>query len=162
MNEARFSSTKRAFAMTCGVQIGIGASSATIWSILTDAAGYGRWNSTVERLEGVVREGETLKIHVPGTARVFTPKVTGVVVGERMTWADGIAGVFKGVRQFELTPRPDGSTDFAMSERFSGAMLPLVGRLLPDFKPIFEAYAGDLREEAEAREPRQLKAGGVR
>jgi len=36
-----------------------------------------------------------------------------------------------------------------MEERFSGLMLPLVGRSLPDFKPIFERYASDLKNEAE-------------
>jgi hypothetical protein len=43
-----------------------------------------------------------------------------------MTWAGGLAPFFKGVRTFVLTPRSDGSSDFAMEERFSGLMLPLV------------------------------------
>jgi len=30
-----------------------------------------------------------------------------------------------------------GSTDFTMEERFTGVMLPLVKRMLPDFGPIF-------------------------
>ena len=58
-------------------------------------------------------------------------------------------GEFKGVRTFKLSAQPDGSTDFVMEERFSGLMLPLVGRSLPDFKPIFERYASDLKNEAE-------------
>jgi hypothetical protein len=57
--------------------------------------------------------------------------------------------MFKGVRTFKLSAQPDGSTDFVMEERFSGLMLPLVGRSLPDFKPIFERYASDLKNEAE-------------
>jgi hypothetical protein len=36
-----------------------------------------------------------------------------------------------------------------MEERFSGLMLPLVKRSLPDFEPIFERYADDLKKEAE-------------
>jgi hypothetical protein len=46
-------------------------------------------------------------------------------------------------------PREDSSTDFVMEERFSGLMLPLVKRSLPDFGPIFERYAADLKNEAE-------------
>jgi hypothetical protein len=46
-------------------------------------------------------------------------------------------------------PREDGSTDFVMEERFSALMLPLVKRSLPDFGPIFERYAADLKNEAE-------------
>jgi hypothetical protein len=41
-------------------------------------------------------------------------------------------------------------------------MLPLVGRLLPDFGPVFERYANDLKREAErleayARYPRSRR-----
>jgi len=66
-----------------------------------------------------------------------------------MTWTGGLAPSFKGVRTFVLKPRPDGSTEFAMAERFSGLMLPLVRGSLPDFGPVFERYANDLRREAE-------------
>jgi hypothetical protein len=37
-----------------------------------------------------------------------------------------------------------------MSEVFSGLMLPMIGSRLPDFGPIFERYAADLKKEAEA------------
>jgi len=66
-----------------------------------------------------------------------------------MTWTGGIAPLFKGVRTFELTPQSNGSTRFVMAERFSGLMLPIVGRSLPDFGPVFERFAGDLKHEAE-------------
>jgi hypothetical protein len=36
-----------------------------------------------------------------------------------------------------------------MVERFSGIMLPLIKGSLPDFGPIFEAYARDLKRAAE-------------
>jgi hypothetical protein len=57
---------------------------------------------------------------VPGTDRTFTPRVSDVVPNERMTWTGGVSPIFKGVRTFQLTPRSDGTTDFAMQERFSG------------------------------------------
>lgn len=53
------------------------------------------------------------------------------------------------MRTFELRPCDDGSTDFAMEERFSGLILPLIRGSLPDFGPIFERYAIDLKREAE-------------
>jgi hypothetical protein len=67
-----------------------------------------------------------------------------------MVWTGGLAPVFKGVRTFQLRPFNDGSTDFTMEERFSGLILPLVKGSLPDFGPIFERYANDLRLEAES------------
>ncbi len=149
MNQPRFSQTHSTFAMVCGVEVNIRSGAQEIWRLLADAPGFPRWNSTVTRIEGQIREGERLRLHVPGTARTFTPKVSGVVPNERMSWSDGFAPMFKGVRTFKLSPRGDGSTDFAMEERFSGLIFALVKGSLPDFKPIFEAYASDLKREAE-------------
>jgi hypothetical protein len=36
-----------------------------------------------------------------------------------------------------------------MKEEFSGLMIPLVRGSLPDFGPIFQRYADDLKREAE-------------
>ena len=76
-----------------------------------------------------------------------------MVPNERMTWTGGFFPIFKGVRTFELRPCGDGSTDFVMSERFSGLMLPLVKGSLPDFRPVFERYPNDLKHEAELGQP---------
>lgn len=141
--------------MTCGVALEIRASAGRIWSLLTDANGFPRWNSTVTRVEGQIREGERLRVHVPGTDRTFTPRVSGMVLDERMTWTGGFSPVFKGVRTFELRPSDDGSTEFVMEERFSGLMLPFVKGSMPDFGPVFERYANDLKHEAELTQPLQ-------
>ena len=153
MNDPAVIQTHRAFSLTCAVEANIRANATVIWRILTDADGFSRWNSTVSRIEGQIREGERLRVHVPGTDRTFTPVVSDVVPNERMTWTGGFAPIFKGVRTFTLRPRDDGSTDFVMEERFSGLMLPLVKGSLPDFGPIFSSYANDLRREAERGSP---------
>ena len=135
--------------MTCAVEVNIRASVEIVWSLLTDAQGFSRWNSTVSAIEGHIREGERLRLHVPGTNRTFTPKVSGIVPARRMIWSDGLAPIFKGVRTFELKPLNNNSTDFMMEERFSGLIFALTKGMLPDFRPIFEAYASDLKREAE-------------
>jgi hypothetical protein len=40
-----------------------------------------------------------------------------------------------------------------MTEVFSGPMLPMIAGRLPDFGPIFERYAADLKAEAERQPP---------
>lgn len=105
--------------------------------------------STVTGIEGKIREGQRIRLHVPGTNRTFTPRVVGVVPQKRMDWIGGFAPLFRGVRTFALSARNDGSTDFSMQERFSGMMIPFVRKSLPNFRPIFERYANDLRQEAE-------------
>ena len=149
MSDAKITQDHSAFSLACGVEINIQATAEKIWGILTDAKDFPRWNSTVTSIQGDIQEGQQLKINVPGTERAFTPKVSGVVPNERMTWTGGFAPMFKGVRTFELKRRGDGTTDFAMQERFSGLMLPMIKSSLPDFGPVFERYAGDLKNEAE-------------
>lgn len=149
MNVPKITQTRSAFSMVCGVEVNIRAQAERIWRLLTDAPAFPRWNSTVASIEGEIREGQQLRVRVPGTERSFTPKVSGMVPGQGMTWTGGFAPMFQGVRTFELRPRPDGSTDFAMEERFSGLMLPLIKGSLPDFGPVFERYASDLKLEAE-------------
>src|SRR5262245_27751369 len=149
MDEPQFKCERHTFSMLCRVEVNIRASAETIWKLLTDAEGIPRWNSTITRVEGQICEGGRLRIHVPGTNRTFAPKVTGLVPDERMTWSGGCAPLFKGVRTFVLQPSAAGSTTFVMDERFSGLMFALVKGSLPDFGPIFETYAADLKREAE-------------
>jgi len=148
----RAQKTNGAFRMDCAIRTTIQASPDEIWRLLTDAAGFPRWNSTVTSIEGTIAEGETLRLKVPSApTRVFTPKVSAVAPGRSMVWSDGMSPMFRGVRTFELTPKPDGSTEFAMKEEHEGLMLPMIKGSLPDFAPIFEAYAEDLKRAAEGR-----------
>lgn len=152
MNESRFTQASSAFSLLCKVVLNVRARPETIWGLLTDAQGFPRWNSTITRLEGDIREGERLRLHVPGTDRTFTPVVSGLVPCERMSWIGGFAPLFTGVRVFKLRSRDDGSVDFTLEERFSGLLMPLVRRSLPDFRPVFERFASDLKKEAEQAE----------
>lgn len=154
MTTERAKATKSgsAFRMDCAVRTTIRASSDRIWALLTDAAGFPRWNSTVTSIEGEIADGRRLELKVPAAGeRVFKPKVSIVVPGRSMVWSDGMAPMFKGVRTFTLTPNDDGSTEFSMREEFSGVMLPMIKGSLPDFAPVFETYAEDLKRAAEEK-----------
>jgi hypothetical protein len=138
------------FRMECGVHINIRATPKRIWSLLTDAPAFPRWNSTVTKLDGEIKEGQKLRLEVTSApGRVFRPKVASLAPMQQMVWSDGAAPFFRGVRTFRLTPKADGTTDFSMEEVLSGAMLPMIKGSLPDFAPPFERYAADLKEEAE-------------
>lgn len=148
--EPIISKTGNVFSFSCGVSVNIRAGAGDIWRLLSDAQNYPRWNSTVTRIEGRIAEGESLKLQVPGTSRVFTLKITGLTPERGMTWSSGVQPLFKGVRVFTLTPQEGASTNFAMTERFSGLMVPLVKGAMPDFGPIFARFAADLKTAAEA------------
>lgn len=142
--------TESTFRLEISVRCGIRASAGRIWSFLTNAAAFPRWNSTVTSLEGTIALGQKLALKVPLDAkRTFRPTVTRLDENALMEWSDGMAPMFKGVRRFHLTPQADGSTEFEMHEVFSGIMLPMIKGSFPDFRPAFETYAEDLKRAAE-------------
>ena len=143
--------SRSTFRMECSVATDIHASTERIWSLLTDAPGMTDWNSTLTSIEGPIELGGTVKMQVPeAPGRTFAPKVTQFEANRMMEWREGNP-LFVGVRTYTLTPAEDGrSTRFEMTEAFSGPMLPMIARRLPDFAPIFERYATDLKARAES------------
>jgi hypothetical protein len=142
--------TETTFRQDCRVTCEIQAPPERIWSLLTDASRFPAWNSTVTSLGGTIALGEKLVLKVPlDPKRTFTPRVTKLEPSREMEWSDGFAPMFKGVRTFTLRPKAAGVTEFAMTEVFSGAMLPMIRKSLPDFGPAFEAFARDLKAAAE-------------
>ena len=59
-------------------------------------------------------------------------------------------GLFKGVRTFTLESMGEDQVKFHLKEEFSGLLLPLIGRTIPDLTPTFEAFAAGLKERAES------------
>lgn len=130
----------------------IRASAETIWQIITDAPSYPSWEPSVERFEGTIGPEQRFVAYsklTPG--RGFPIKVTVFEPPKRMVWLGGMPlGLFKGERTFTLTPRGEGTVDFTMREEFSGLLLPLIGRSLPDMTAVFEGFVAGLKARAEA------------
>jgi hypothetical protein len=131
----------------------INASPETIWAILTNAQAYPEWDSNVDRIEGRIAPGETITAYSklsPG--RAFPVKVSEFVPGRKMVWSSGMPlGLFKGVRTFTLTPQGNGEVTFTVHELFSGPLLGLIGRSIPDMTIPFQQFAADLKRRAEAQ-----------
>jgi uncharacterized protein YndB with AHSA1/START domain len=149
--DGRAHQTSSTFRMECAVGVIIATPAQKVWSLLTDAPGFPRWNSTVTSIEGEIRAGGKLKVRVPNVSRTFALSVRHFEPPRRMVWSSGAAPIFTGERTFEVAERPDGTSQFTMVEVFGGLMLPVIKRSLPDFGPIFATYAADLKREAERR-----------
>ena len=142
--------TAKAFKQTYSVAININAPAETVWKLLTDAANFPSWNSTVKSIDGSIAEGQKIKLvaHV-APDRTFKLKVKDMVPNTSMNWSDGAAPMFRGVRYFTLTPNSEGGVTFTMSETMGGLMFPMIKGSLPDFTQAFEDYAADLKKAAE-------------
>ena len=141
--------TKSAFNLTYSAGVTLQAPVARVWAVMTDAAGFPRWNSTVKSIDGTIAAGQTIKlVATVAPARVFNLHIIEFVPEKKMVWSDGNA-MFKGVRTYTFAGRPGGATDFTMAEVYTGLMLPMIAGSLPDFGPVFEQYLADLKREVE-------------
>jgi hypothetical protein len=119
---------------------------ADIWPILTNTGAYPEWDPFCDKIDGTVALGAKLKAFSklsPG--RGFKVKVTELAENQRMTWSGGMPfGLFKGVRTFTLEETAPGTTTFTLHEVFSGPMLRMIGKHLPDMTDAFEQFATGL------------------
>ena len=104
-----------------------------------------------ERIEGRPAPGATIRAFTklaPG--RAFPVKVTTFEAPRLMVWSGGMPlGLFTGVRTFTLTPKTTGVVRFNLSELFSGPLLGLIGKSLPDMTEPFEAFCAELKAAVE-------------
>jgi hypothetical protein len=130
----------------------IAASPEAVWAVLSDGARWPSWDSGVDAVEGKIAEGETIKIRsqaAPG--RAFPVKVTTFEPPARLRFSGGMPlGLFRGVRTYNVTPGPDGGARFQMREEYTGALLPLIWRSMPDLGPSFDQFARGLKARVEA------------
>lgn len=129
----------------------IDAAPEVVWSVLTNGSGLTSWDSGIERFEGTIAPGEKIKLFSEASpGRAFPLTVAELTPNRRMVWEGGMPlGLFRGVRTYTLQPTDEGGTAFEMREEFTGLMLPLIWRTMPDLGPSFTKFATGLKAEAE-------------
>jgi hypothetical protein len=129
----------------------IGASPQAVWDVLRDGAAWPSWDSGVDGVQGRIAPGEKITIRsaaAPG--RAFPVRVTAFDPPARLEFSGGMPlGLFRGVRTYALSAGPDGGTRFRVREEYSGPLLPLIWRSMPDLGPSFEQFARGLKLRAE-------------
>ena len=131
---------RRAFSRTASIGILIESQSSKVWQILTNASAYIQWNSTLISLDGMIAEGETIKLKSTiDPKRSFKLKIIDVDPISAMTWKGNI-----GLREFKLKERDD-QTMFYMKEKIGGPLYPLFAKMIPPFDEAFETFAKDLK-----------------
>ncbi|MEP7355946.1 MAG: SRPBCC domain-containing protein [Anaerolineales bacterium] len=145
----RANKSKSAFRLEYSAGINIQAPPARVWKLMTHAADFARWNSTIKSIEGQIAPGQTIElIAAIAPTRTFNLRIIEFVPEKKMVWSDGNA-MFKGVRTYTLAAKGANSTDFTMAEVYTGLMLPMIAGSLPDFGSAFEQFVADLKREAE-------------
>ncbi|MBT4512514.1 MAG: SRPBCC domain-containing protein [Chloroflexi bacterium] len=132
-------------------QTNISASPEVIWDKLANAGGYPDWDPGMDHIEGRIALGEKVKFFIKiNPTQAFAVKVTTFEPGKKMVFSGGMPlGLFKSERTHTLTDNGDGTTTFHTQEIFSGALLPVFGKSIPDLTENFEGFAAGLKGAAE-------------
>lgn len=134
--------------------VDINASTARVWAVLVDFARYGEW-SNFSHVEGRPVVGSRLRVRMPGFS--FRPTVAAAEPNERLAWTGTLIStrVFHGRHSFVLSARPDGTTHVVNHEEFSGALVSLGQRFMPEGNDNgYTAFNAGLKQRAE-RLPQQ-------
>ena len=137
---------RKTFNRITSVSATIQADTSIVWALLTNAADYKRWNSTVIGIEGEIAPGE--KIRLKSTLdpkRTFKLKVKVFEPEKSLVWGDAM-----GNRTYTLTSAGNGAVAFLMTEKIGGPLFPLFANKIPSFDASFDQFAADLKKEAEA------------
>jgi uncharacterized protein YndB with AHSA1/START domain len=145
VRDGKSATTKKTFSRETSVSLDIQADPGIVWSLLTNAADYPRWNSTVASLKGEIKAGETIELKsILDESRTFKLKVKEVEPGSRLVWGDSM-----GNRVYTLDKGVGDNVTFTMTEKIGGPLFPLFAGAIPPFDETFEKFAADLKKEAE-------------
>ena len=93
-NHGHATRIKKGFRLEHSVATDINADPATIWALLTDAAGYTAWNSTVVSLDGEIADGEKIaRLAIDRGVNYFDTAPDYAGAGSERTMGRAIKGV---------------------------------------------------------------------
>ncbi len=144
--DGKATTQKKTFSRSTRIQTIIDAQPETIWALLTDAAHYPSWNSTIISIDGTIAKGEKIKLKSTlDSSRTFNLKVKEMQKHEKLIWGDAM-----GKRIYTLTKVKNG-TLFSMKEKIGGPLFPLFAKKIPPFDASFEQFTADLKKAAERK-----------
>ena len=139
------STTRTTFSRSTRIARHIDADAATVWRLLTAAAEWPRWNSTVVSLDGRIALGSTIKlVSTLDPSRTFSLKIKEFEPNTRLRFGGAMA-----TRTYSLSGNA-GGTRVEIVERIGGPLYPFFARMIPPLDESFEQFAADLKKAAEA------------
>lgn len=121
-----------------------------VWNTLLQTERWPELDTSLERVDGQLGEGQRVVIKAAAQSRPIKLKVTGWDPPHRLVLRGGMPlGLFTGTRTYHLDA-DGGGTAFRMEEVYTGPLAGLIGRSIPDLQPSFDAFAAGLKSAAEA------------
>ncbi len=137
-------------------EIQINASPSIVWNIITDFENYGKWNSFIKEISGVIIEGSTIQVFIKppnSNGMKFKPKIMEYEPEKKIRWLGKlwIPKLFDGEHSLTIKKIDESKVLFIQKEQFNGLLVPLFTNILKDTELGFQMMNQNLKQEAEKR-----------
>jgi hypothetical protein len=127
-----------------------------VWDVLMNFDSYPKWNPFITSISGEPKLGKrlTVSINPPGgKGMTFKPTILTLESNKEFRWKGklGINGIFDGEHYFILEFLENDKTNFIHGEKFSGLLVPLVGKILDKTKKGFQLMNESIKNECETK-----------
>ena len=127
-----------------------------VWDVLMNFDGYPKWNPFITSISGEPKLGNrlTVSINPPGgKGMTFKPNILTLESNKEFRWKGklGINGIFDGEHYFILESVDKDITKFIHGEKFSGLLVPLVGKMLDKTQKGFQLMNESIKNECERK-----------
>jgi hypothetical protein len=127
-----------------------------VWDVLMNFDNYPKWNPFITSISGEPKLGKrlTVSINPPGgKGMTFKPTILTLESNKEFRWKGklGINGIFDGEHYFILEFLENDMTNFIHGEKFSGLLVPLVGKMLDKTKKGFQLMNESIKNECETK-----------
>ena len=130
------------------------ADTAKVWDVLMNFDSYPKWNPFITSISGERKLGNrlTVSINPPGgKGMTFKPNILTLEANKEFRWKGklGINGIFDGEHYFMVESLDKDITKFIHGEKFSGLLVPLVGKMLDKTQKGFQLMNESIKKECE-------------
>ena len=142
-------------ALELHTEIGINASPAKVWEILTDFSALPDWNPMMISALGEIAVGQIINVQLKtedGKCMTIKPRLLAVHPNKELRWKGHllVPGIFDGEHRFVIEPHGQG-VRFIHAEVFSGFLArPLMSLIRKTMLSTFQKMNEALKNRAEA------------
>jgi hypothetical protein len=127
-----------------------------VWDVLMIFNGYPKWNPFITSISGEPKLGARLTVSInppDGKGMTFKPTILNLELNKEFRWKGklGITGIFDGEHYFILESLDKDITKLIHGEKFSGLLVPLLGKMLDKTKKGFQLMNESIKNECERK-----------
>jgi hypothetical protein len=127
-----------------------------VWDVLMNFNSYPKWNPFITSISGEPKLGKRLSVSINppgGNGMTFKPTILTLESNKEFRWKGklGINGIFDGEHYFILEFLENDKTKFIHGEKFSGLLVPLVGKMLDKTQKGFYLMNEAIKNECERK-----------